>query len=413
MGAYTAAKAALAALTLVWARDLSRHAIRVNAVAPGFMDTPMVASLPPEFVAELVERQRISQARRHRRRIRCGRRIPHPHAADQRRGRAPRRRRTAAGADQVGLARHRPDGSRHSPPARLHRRQDEPGATRVRSGARRRQGVLRRSRPRRLPATSSRSTTRAHHPAGAIAPTSVEEVQAAVRIANQYRLPLWPISRGKNLGYGGSAPRAVRQRGARPVADEEDRVRRGATASVAARARRRLLRPLRLPAAAQAAALAVDPRQPLGLGDRQRARSRRRLHALRREHHEASAAWKWCCPTGEVVRTGMGAFSKAPDLGPLPLRLRPGVGPDVRPVELRRRHQGQHVADARAREPDGHGRRVRQARGPQGDGRHDRAPAARAAAAAEPEHRQLAARRRGADHAARNGPTSPARSTTA
>jgi NAD(P)-dependent dehydrogenase (short-subunit alcohol dehydrogenase family) len=54
MGAYTAAKAALAALTLVWARDLSRHGIRVNAVAPGFMDTPMVAMLPPDFVDELV-----------------------------------------------------------------------------------------------------------------------------------------------------------------------------------------------------------------------------------------------------------------------------------------------------------------------------------------------------------------------
>jgi NAD(P)-dependent dehydrogenase (short-subunit alcohol dehydrogenase family) len=55
MGAYTAAKAALAALTLVWARDLSRHGIRVNAVAPGFMDTPMVAMLPPDFVDELIE----------------------------------------------------------------------------------------------------------------------------------------------------------------------------------------------------------------------------------------------------------------------------------------------------------------------------------------------------------------------
>ena len=45
-----------------------------------------------------------------------------------------------------------------------------------------------------------------HHPSGAVAPTSVEEVQAAVKIANQFRLPLWPISRGKNLGYGTSAP---------------------------------------------------------------------------------------------------------------------------------------------------------------------------------------------------------------
>lgn len=55
MGAYTAAKSALAALTLVWARDLSRHAIRVNAVAPGLMETPMVANLPPDLLSELLE----------------------------------------------------------------------------------------------------------------------------------------------------------------------------------------------------------------------------------------------------------------------------------------------------------------------------------------------------------------------
>ncbi|OYW45845.1 MAG: 3-hydroxyacyl-CoA dehydrogenase [Sphingomonadales bacterium 32-68-7] len=55
MGAYTAAKSALAALTLVWARDLSHYGIRVMGVAPGFMGTPMVAFLPPEFVAELLK----------------------------------------------------------------------------------------------------------------------------------------------------------------------------------------------------------------------------------------------------------------------------------------------------------------------------------------------------------------------
>lgn len=43
-------------------------------------------------------------------------------------------------------------------------------------------------------------------PSGAVAPASTEEVQAVVRIANRYRLPLFPISTGKNLGYGGSAP---------------------------------------------------------------------------------------------------------------------------------------------------------------------------------------------------------------
>ncbi|HEX4025615.1 MAG TPA: FAD-binding oxidoreductase [Steroidobacteraceae bacterium] len=42
--------------------------------------------------------------------------------------------------------------------------------------------------------------------AGAVAPSSVEQVQAIVRIANQYAIPLYAISTGRNLGYGGSAP---------------------------------------------------------------------------------------------------------------------------------------------------------------------------------------------------------------
>ncbi len=40
----------------------------------------------------------------------------------------------------------------------------------------------------------------------AVAPYTVEEVQAVVRTANRYRIPIYPISTGKNLGYGGSAP---------------------------------------------------------------------------------------------------------------------------------------------------------------------------------------------------------------
>ena len=40
----------------------------------------------------------------------------------------------------------------------------------------------------------------------AVAPDSVEQVQAVMRIANQHRIPIYPISTGKNLGYGGSAP---------------------------------------------------------------------------------------------------------------------------------------------------------------------------------------------------------------
>ena len=40
----------------------------------------------------------------------------------------------------------------------------------------------------------------------AVAPASVEEVQKVVRIANQYKVPIYQISTGRNLGYGGSAP---------------------------------------------------------------------------------------------------------------------------------------------------------------------------------------------------------------
>ncbi len=45
-----------------------------------------------------------------------------------------------------------------------------------------------------------------HRPGAAVAPASVEQVQAIVRLANEHKVPLWPISRGKNFGYGGAAP---------------------------------------------------------------------------------------------------------------------------------------------------------------------------------------------------------------
>jgi len=43
-------------------------------------------------------------------------------------------------------------------------------------------------------------------PGAAVAPAKVEEVQAVVRIANKYKVPLYPVSTGRNLGYGGSSP---------------------------------------------------------------------------------------------------------------------------------------------------------------------------------------------------------------
>jgi (+)-pinoresinol hydroxylase len=43
-------------------------------------------------------------------------------------------------------------------------------------------------------------------PAAAVAPHTVEQVQQVLKVANQYKIPLWTISTGRNLGYGGSAP---------------------------------------------------------------------------------------------------------------------------------------------------------------------------------------------------------------
>jgi 4-cresol dehydrogenase (hydroxylating) len=41
-----------------------------------------------------------------------------------------------------------------------------------------------------------------HVPVGAVCPANVQQVQEIVRIANAFRQPLWPVSTGKNMGYG-------------------------------------------------------------------------------------------------------------------------------------------------------------------------------------------------------------------
>lgn len=53
---YVASKAGVVGLTQTWARELGRHGIRVNAVAPGFIDTDMARSVPPAVLADMVAR---------------------------------------------------------------------------------------------------------------------------------------------------------------------------------------------------------------------------------------------------------------------------------------------------------------------------------------------------------------------
>jgi 3-oxoacyl-[acyl-carrier protein] reductase len=50
---YSASKAGVASLTVVWAKELARHGIRSNAIAPGFVETDILKSMKPEVLAKL------------------------------------------------------------------------------------------------------------------------------------------------------------------------------------------------------------------------------------------------------------------------------------------------------------------------------------------------------------------------
>lgn len=51
--AYAASKGGVHSLTISAARDLASHGIRVNTIAPGIVETPMMAGITPEFRAGL------------------------------------------------------------------------------------------------------------------------------------------------------------------------------------------------------------------------------------------------------------------------------------------------------------------------------------------------------------------------
>ena len=51
---YSAAKAGVAAMAVAWSKELARYGIRAAAVAPGFINTEMVAGMKPEAREKLV-----------------------------------------------------------------------------------------------------------------------------------------------------------------------------------------------------------------------------------------------------------------------------------------------------------------------------------------------------------------------
>jgi 3-oxoacyl-[acyl-carrier protein] reductase len=51
---YSAAKAGVESMGVVWAKELARYGIRVGSIAPGFTHTEILASMRPEVLAKLV-----------------------------------------------------------------------------------------------------------------------------------------------------------------------------------------------------------------------------------------------------------------------------------------------------------------------------------------------------------------------
>lgn len=52
---YSAAKSAVDAMTVTWAKELSKFGIRVGAIAPGYTNTEMVAKIRPDVLEKLIQ----------------------------------------------------------------------------------------------------------------------------------------------------------------------------------------------------------------------------------------------------------------------------------------------------------------------------------------------------------------------
>ena len=185
-------------------------------------------------------------------------------------------------------------------------------------------------------------------PSAAVAPDTVEQVQAIVRIANRYRLPLWTIATGRNLGYGGSAPAysgsvVVDLKRMNRILEVNDKTHYAVVEpGVSYFDLYRYIQERKLN-------VWIDPADPgWGSPRRQRARARRRPHA------DARPLERRLRPRGRArerrgAAHGHGRAAELRGLAPIQVRLRAARRRPVLAIELRHRDAHGPLADARAR----------------------------------------------------------------
>ena len=52
---YSATKAGVDAMTVTWAKELARYGIRTGAIAPGYINTEMVAAIDPKAMEPIIK----------------------------------------------------------------------------------------------------------------------------------------------------------------------------------------------------------------------------------------------------------------------------------------------------------------------------------------------------------------------
>ena len=228
----------------------------------------------------------------------------------------------------------------------------------------------------------------------AVSPTTTEQVQAIVRIANEHGIPLWTIGQGRNNTYGGAAPRVrgsviVNMREMNQVLEVNEEL---CYAVVEPGVRWFDLHDALEAAGGQL--LAVDPRPGLGQRRRQHPGVRARLHPVRRPRHERLRhGGRAARRRGAAHRHGRPDRQRG--LARLPALLRPVARPPVHAEQLRDRHPDGRLDHA----PPGGLRRLRRdlggRGGARGDGRRAAHPHARGDHPQLPHHGPRDRRRHG------------------